>query len=484
MQKRLLFLALSLFTVLHIASAKTEITRDSGYSIQIKLTNYTNDTLFLGYQMGNQSYIKDTAFLDKKSGEFTFKGKKDLEPGAYIVILRPANDYFQIMINEHEQKFYFYTDGKDYYTNAKTNSADNTAFLKYMNYLNDKRKEADKIVAKKDASFKKDLEGLDVEVKAYQQKVIEQNPKSVTSLLIKSAIDVQLPKFPEAKDSTELRLKEYYYYKQHYFDNYEMSNRAILRTPVLAKQLDTYIEKLTPQQPDSINESLDRIFGLFKDNKDAFQYYFVQYLNQYAKSNLVGFDAVYVHLALKYIATGQADAFIEKDNREKIIDNAARKEPTLIGKKAPNIKTYLEDGKPIELYDIKAKYTIMFFYAYDCGHCQKQSPVLVDFYKKAKEKNLDIKVITISTKKGEENIVPSWKYTKEKQFDDFINTNDPFTISRYSTLYDIQTTPQLYVLDENKVIRSKGIEAKQLDEVIDYIMKEESDKITKTAGNK
>ena len=108
----------------------------------------------------------------------------------------------------------------------------------------------------------------------------------------------------------------------------------------------------------------------------------------------------------------------------------------------------------------------------------------IENYKKAKEKNLDIKVITISTKKGEENIVPSWKYTKEKQFDDFINTNDPFTISRYSTLYDIQTTPQLYVLDENKVIRSKGIEAKQLDEVIDYIMKEEADKITKTAGNK
>ena len=482
MQKRLLILAIALISFFHNSFA--EITRDSGYLIQIKLTNYPNDTLFLGYQMGSQSYIKDTAFINKKTGEFIFKGSKDLEPGAYIVILRPTNDYFQIMINEKEQKFYFHTDGKDYYTNAKTNSADNNAFLKYMNYLGDKRKEADKIVARKDATVKKDLEALDAEVKAFQQKTMEQNPKTVTSMLIKSAIDVQLPTFPEAKDTTERRLKEYYYYKQHFFDNFEMSNRAILRTPVLFKQLETYIEKLTPQHPDSINESLDRIFYLFKDNKDAFQYYFVQYLNQYAKSNLVGFDAIYVHLALKYIATGKADAFIEKENREKIIDNAARKEPTLIGRKAPNIKTYLEDGKPVELYDIKAKYTIMFFYAFDCGHCQKQSPVLVEFYKKAKEKNLDIKIITISTKKGEENIAPSWKYIKEKQFDDFINTNDPFVISRYSSLYDIQTTPQLYVLDENKVIRSKGIEAKQLDEVLDYIIKDEADKNAKTAGNK
>ena len=120
--------------------------------------------------------------------------------------------------------------------------------------------------------------------------------------------------------------------------------------------------------------------------KETFQYYFVQFLNRYAKSNLVGFDAVYVHLAKKYIQTGMTDAFIEKENKEKILQNATKLEPILIGKKAPEIKTFKEDNTMISLSEIKAKYTVLFFYAPDCGHCQKQSPLLVEFYKKTKDR--------------------------------------------------------------------------------------------------
>lgn len=133
---------------------------------------------------------------------------------------------------------------------------------------------------------------------------------------------------------------------------------------------------------------------------------------------------------------------------------------------------------------MKAKYTIVFFYAYDCPHCQKQSPALVDFMKRAHEKNWDLKIFTVSTKQGEQNIEPTWKYVKEKNFSDFINTNDPFGVSRFFNKYDIQSTPQIYVLDENKIIRSKSIEAKQLDEVVDYLIKDEAQKIAKQVNKK
>jgi hypothetical protein len=82
-----LFIAFSLI----ISSAKP---LGEGYEIKVKLPDYGKDTLFLGYQLGDQNsiYIRDTAILDKSSGFFTFKGAEKLQPGIYLVAMPP--DFF------------------------------------------------------------------------------------------------------------------------------------------------------------------------------------------------------------------------------------------------------------------------------------------------------------------------------------------------------------------------------------------------------
>ena len=475
------FIILSML-LMHVAA---QAGNETGYDIKVKLTSYDNDTLLLGYQLGAQSYIKDTALIDKKTGYYTFKGEKKLEPGIYIIVMRPDNAFFQIVINEDEQVFSLETDAKDYYTNAKTqNSKDNRIFTDYMNYLSEKRKQAEEInkFRKTDSlNMVKKLAALDEEVKAHQQDLTKKYPKSVTVLLMRAATEVDMPKF-EGLDKDKKALAEYYFYKKHYFDNYDMTNPAILRTPVMYPRINNYIEKMTPQHPDSIIESLERVFDLLKPNKSAFQFYFIEYLNKYIKSNVVGFDAVHVYLTKKYVESGYCDDFIAKDNKDKLVENANHLFPILIGKIAPNIRTFQADSTPITLHSIKAKYTVLFFFAPDCSHCQKQSPFLVDFFKKVKENNWDIKVVTICTYSGADKMPECWKYAKEKGFDGFINTIDPYMISRYKTLYNVVTTPQLFILDENKIIRSKSVATDQLSEVFDFIMKEDAEKIKKESG--
>lgn len=456
---------------------------DSGYDIKIKLTDYTNDSLFLGYQLGNQSYIKDTAVLDKKTGFFNFKGETKLFPGIYLLIMKPDNNYFQLMISEKDQNFTLTTSTQDPYIQAVLkDSKDNDLFFNYMKFLNDMRKNAEAANALKatdSTGAMKKLQLLDKQVKEYQQNLITKNVGTVTSMLIKTAVEVENPSLNDIKNKEERENAMYTFYKEHWFDNFEMSNPAMLRSPVMFQRIDYYIEKMTPTHPDSINVSLDKIFSLLKPNKEAFQYYFIHYLNQYAKSKLVGFDAIYVHLTKKYIEPGLTDDFLEKDNREKIVINANKLAPILIGKKAPEIKVFKEDNTPISLSDIKAKYTVIFFYAPDCGHCQKQSPDLVEFLKKAKEKKIDVKVLATCTYVGTDKMPECWKYAKEKGFDGFINTVDPFLISRYKTLYNVETTPQIFILDEHKIIRSKSIEAKQVGEVLDFIILEDNDTMRK-----
>ena len=480
---KLLLTGLTIFTLHNTILARRVSGDNDGYEIKVKLTDYTSDTLYLGYQMGGQTYLSDTAFLDKKSGFFTFKKEKKLNSGVYLVVVATKDNYFQIMVNDREQHFSLITStALPYYEATLKGSKDNELFYNYMKFLSDKRKDAEAagaLKARDSIAAMKKFDDLDKEVKAYQWDLAKKNPTTVSAILIKSAIEIEMPKFEEVKDAEKKQLAQYYYYKKHCFDNFELGNPALLRTPVLQQRVDYYIDKLTPQHPDSVYESCERILEAMKPAKETFQFYFVQFLNRYAKSNLVGFDAIYVHLAKKYIEPGITDEFIEKENKEKILQNANKLAPILIGKKAPEIKTFKEDNTMVSLSEIKAKYTVLFFFAPDCGHCQKQSPFLVEFYKKVKEKKWDVKVAAVCTYVGPDKMPECWKYMKEKGFDDFINTIDPYMISRYKTLYNVETTPALFVLDENKIIRSKNIEAKQLEEVIDFLMKEDAEKIQK-----
>jgi peroxiredoxin len=453
-----------------------------GYEIKIKLTEYNKDTLLLGYQLGDKSYIKDTAVLDKSTGFFTFKGSTKLQPGVYLVVMPPENNYFQIMISDKEQHFTLTTSTQEYYKDAKVkNSTDNEVFISYMNYLSEKRKEAEGIQAMKakdSVDTQKKLENLDKDVKTYQFELAKKHAGTVAAMLIKSAVEIEMPNFDHIKDATEKQLANYYYYKQHYFDNFDMPNPAMLRSPVLFQRIDYYINKLTPGHPDSIILSLDRVMQMIKPSKETFQFYFVHYLNEYAKSKLVGYDAIYVHLAKKYIETGQTDEFIEKENKDKIITNANKLFPILIGKTAPNIEVFKEDNSKVSLYGMKSKYKVLFIFDPECGHCQKQSPKLVEFFQKAKDKKWDVKVMTVCTKIGDK-VGDCWKYAKEKGFGDLINTVDPYIISRYKTLYNVETTPQVFVIDDQNIIRSKGIEASQLEEVLDYIIQDDNAKLKK-----
>jgi hypothetical protein len=90
-----------------------------------------------------------------------------------------------------------------------------------------------------------------------------------------------------------------------------------------------------------------------------------------------------------------------------------------------------------------------------------------------KERNIDVKVITIGSDKRTE--IEKYKnYIQEKGLNDCINTIDLF--DSFKANFDGGVTPKIYLLDENKIIRSKSIGADQLESVLDMIISEEKNK--------
>lgn len=472
MKKILTFLVLLIMAY----SAADLSAQSSELSVQIDIDNYTNDTLIIGYYFGEKQLVKDTLF-SKKAGKFTWTRKERPEQGVYLALLKPENTFIQFILDEKESNFSISLDAKDLANIKFSKSPENKLFYDYLDYLKERRVIADTMRARVDratAAGSKDdasqdvLNNLDKDVKKEQMRIIESHPKSITALIIKSNIDIEIPEFKGSEDS--VKASRYYYYKAHYFDNVNMKHPALIRTPFIHQKVDFYMNKLSNQQPDSLIRAVDIVLDLLESNTEAYRYYLAEFLNKFAQLKMVGHDAIYVHMVDKYYSQGKA-SWVAEENLGKMKENADEMRPILIGKVMPDFTTYLEDMKPVRLHAIQADYTAVVFWAPDCGHCKKVMPSIVDFYKKNKEKGL--KLLAVCTKGGEKTPT-CWPAVKEKGMEDFINTADEY--QRYNQRIRIKSTPKIFLLDAKKEIIVKDIPAEELDRIFNEILSFEQKK--------
>ena len=191
-------------------------------------------------------------------------------------------------------------------------------------------------------------------------------------------------------------------------------------------------------------------------------------------------DAVFAHIGLNYY-THELAYWLDSTRIEKIQDIARKLSPFLLGKKAIDLSLLDTSGTNWErLHNVKAKYTILVFWDPDCGHCVKELPKLSHVVDSLK-KTLDIKVFSVSSNHSKE-----WKIFIKKNNIDFINVAVPmeaysdqnkatqFIIDghtdikslNYNKTYDIFSTPQIYLLDSDKIIIGKKLDSELLKQVI------------------
>lgn len=443
------------------------------YKIKVKIKGYNNDTLLLGYQFGDKQYIKDTAY--SKNGEFTFKRDTVLEPGMYLVVTQPTHDYFQMLVDADKQDFSVETDIENLAFHLKYKGSKlNTDFNDYIEYIASKRLEGDSlnglIKHTEDTArirvLEKALKDLDKSVKSKQNEIIKTQPKSLLSLLILWSQDVDIPAF-EGKTQDEKDEKAYYYYKDHYFDFAKFDDERSVRLPLFSQKVDRYLTKMISQIPDSINKGIDLILSKAPEKSETYKYLLSNYLNYYANSKYVGMDAVYVHLVEAYYAAGKAP-WVDAENLAKMTQDARALKPLLIDKIAPDLRVFKEDSSVIRLHEVKSPYTIVLIWSPECGHCKQSMPAVVKFYEEYKSKGVEIFGICslIGTEESK-----CWEGVKTLHMDKWINTSDKLHLSRFKTVYDVKSTPQVYILDAEKRILTKKISPDQLGEVMDKIFK-------------
>lgn len=462
-------------------------------TIEVQIGGLEKDTVYLANYYGNKLYYADTAVADAK-GVAVFKDPKGYKAGVYAVVV-PGPKYFELILNEPVVKLA--TDNSDLVGRMQVKqSKENELFFGYIRFLNEKKLEGDALRAQLDAakdpiaqaSVRARMDDLDKAVKQYQRDLVANNPGTLASSLVKMSMNVDLPE-PRKPDGSLDSAASYFQYRAHFWDHFDLTDERIVRVPVFANKLDEYFTRLVPQVPDTINRLADELIARAGDRGEVFKYIVHSITYKYENSDIMGMDAVFVHMALTYYCPrdgrpGRVD-WMEQDKLDKLCERARKMAPLVLGRKAPNIiLTDSTEQQWISMYDLKAEYVVIIFWDPHCGHCKKELPDIHKVYLEKLRPN-GIEVYAVA-KAVDESLMKDWKkFIRESKLE-WVNVALTKTvyeeakkdarkfIPRYTTIeslnyadtYDVFSTPKIFLVDGERKFVGKSLSADQIYDLV------------------
>ncbi|NMD03744.1 MAG: DUF5106 domain-containing protein, partial [Bacteroidales bacterium] len=372
----------------------------NNYSISLSVSGLRDSSIFLAYHFGDKQYITDTTILDAR-GNGVFSGKEKLSQGIYMIVL-PGKKYFELLISD-DQNFSVSCSYNDYFNTLKfTGSDENTAFVAYQkkwgslqqrSSSNLKRLQSNKENQDSVRILNEKQRILEAEMKSYLRTISDENKNNLLGILVKSLIPIDIPEFKiEAgthnPDSVRW-VKRYNYNKDHFFDNIDLKDERLIRTPILQARLDAFFSNVVIQSADSINREIDKIIKKCESNPKMFQFISVYLFNHFRESEIMGHDAVLVKIADDIYLSGKAD-WVTSDFKKDLQRQVELLRHNLIGMKAENLVMDSYKGIFVALYDIEKEFTILYFWEPNCGFCKEYTPKLRDYYLKARNEGVEV----------------------------------------------------------------------------------------------
>ncbi|MFH1120948.1 MAG: thioredoxin-like domain-containing protein [Bacteroidota bacterium] len=472
-----MFFRKSALTIILLSFPLTLLFAQKSYKISLQIDGLNDSILLLASYNGDKQFVADTAYKNRGSG-YSFTGIRLLPEGMYFVAGSNKTKLFDFIISGKQE---FTITGKNESLpgslNAK-NSNENQTFFNYVRFLADKQKQQVKLVElKKRLTTNSDsaevvdnqISLLNEEVKRYVAGIINTNPGSFISAFLKSMQEPEIPPVPVLSNGRPDSTFNFRYYKAHFWDNTDLADDRMVRTPFLHNKVEQYLSKLTSPAPDSLIAAIDGLFRRAGNNEETFKYLMWYFTIKYESSDIMGYDAIFVHLVDTYYADPKMK-WMNLTVKENLIKRAKTLRPLLIGKNAPELILLDTLQRPVSLYKIPSEFTIIYFWDPDCSHCKKETPLLRDFY--AKNKTIfDFEVYAVC-------MDTSWKDMKKyiiKNETRWINVNGFYSLTNdFRDLYDVHSSPVMYLLDRNKKIIAKRILTERMAEILAVKSQKES----------
>lgn len=473
----------------------------SGFAqdLTFKVTGIKDTTVHLVKYVGSKLYYADTAQL--VNSKVTFDGSKQ-EPGI-MALLMPGQRYFEFIYNN--EKVNIETKSPNYVDHMVIKSSkENQIFLDYIQFMKVSRENANKLQEEvggldetqtdEKSALTEQISQIGKDVLAYQNRVVEENPKTLVSKIIRMSTDVKIPEAPKNEEGEPINKNfGYEYFRDHFFDNIDLTDDRLVNTPVLQNKLEYFYSKnMLIQHPDSIIKYIRPVIDQIEPSSMMYRFFVTSITSHFEKSKIMGMDKVTNYMINRYYCAPDQEGnpkghWMDAEKLDDLCKDTKKRLRLVHGEIPPNI--ILPDttnNKWYNLYEIEADYIILYFWDPGCGHCKKVTPKLETLYsQKLKARNVEI----FSVGKATGDDYEDWKAFIKTKGLTYINVGvtrdiyeqakaDPRSLIpskttlesiNYQDTYDIYSTPRVWILDKDKKIIAKSLSVAQIETMLDEL---------------
>ncbi len=476
MKKKTYFITVVLLTFTMSLATTTSAKNDpsKGYKISLTISGGKDTVMYLGNYYAGNTYAIDTARINKH-GSFVFEKKdRQLKPGLYF-FTNPAGNYVEFMIYHETPNFSFTTNEKNWTYNMKVKgSKENEYLFRFQRFNHDAYNAVDSAMKAQGGmtdDFKAFRHKKLIELDSVKNAMIDERPNSMLALMMNATREPVVPRIDSLGNKLTDR-QRWDYYMDHYFDYMRLDDDALVRTPdrVFHERIMRYLDtNLHNASAELICVYVDKLIDKAKPSKENFRYLVPTIAEKYLQSNVMSYDAVYVHIVKRYMETG--DCFwMSPSTVDMNVKRANTWENLLIGKTAPELIMKDGDGNLHSLHNQQHKYTLLIFWSPSCGHCKSIIPALYRKYFQYKDR-YDIGAFAVLSEPDEVNR-PKWRDFIKSYNLEWLNIDGGEANIDWHEVYNVETTPQIFLLDKDKKIVAKRLNAETFELVINALENE------------
>lgn len=424
-----------------------------GYKITFRVDGNTDSLIYMGYYHAQNRYFCDSAVNNGK-GKFVFEGKEDLHPGLYY-FTNNRDRFVEFVVYREPQRFTLSTENDNWLLRMTVkDSRENEIFFNY--------KRAEEVYYQEMDEAKKTVDSAtfrSVYVPRYihvldslRMEFINGYPDCMISRMMFSTKDPTVPeKHPDGPPLERYERVEWFL--NHYFDNMPVDDDFIIRTPktVFYDRVMGFVDLLQKrgEGPEMICPLLDSLIDRSEPSHEVYRWLILNLTNHYLQSRIMVYDEVYVHLVLRYFATGKVPG-VEPSLIDEQVEQATKWERLLVGKEAPELILFDTLRQAHSLHHMPGDYTLLLFWSPTCGHCRDIIPAVYKVYERYAD-SLGVSAFAILTEPDDGTIGKWKKFLADHHMTHprWINLNGAEANVDWRQVYDIQTTPQIYLIDNN-----------------------------------
>jgi peroxiredoxin len=467
--KKVFVLLLGCLLMTGVSFAQSQATdRLQKFSIAVTLNGaLSGDTVLLKAYRPKQTAI-DTCVVEE-GGKFSFQHDTLLLAGMYCLDANGRTLDFFISDGEPQTFDIQYNIDEGLLSAQFSGSPENQALVAYVHFMREKqiqRRQLQQRIQSNEARpdsvtlLNAQVETLIREVRNKWTEMETAHSGKIIALFISSVHEPDPEPFTVADSSANIdSLRQNYYYtffRDHFFDNYQLSSPYQLQMPFYAQALNTYFTRvLKPERQEALDQ-MARLLEKLNENKPLYRYTVRELYDLYKSTPYPDLEGLYLEVGTKFIV--ERPEMWDSSYVDRVAFNIELASMNPVGEKATDLKLVDMAGNAISLYDVQAAYTVLYFYNPQCGACAEITPKVHKVYEAYKNKGVQLFAVYIDRDKD------VWmKYVTANKYLDWINVWDADETAAIYSKYDLHAIPMIYLLDEDKVIKAKDILQDELD---------------------